>query len=299
MTFLRRAVWVLAIAAIVPLCASLVAQQPTFRAGARGVRLDVLVTDGRKPLTSLTERNFEIRDNGVVQRIESVSTVDSAQLVVVLDVSGSVEREGLKNLLKAASSIRAAATTRDRLTVLTFSDQLAYLQDGEAGAPALDQSTLFNLGGDTSLYDAIFAGLVSTLADERPALMMLLTDGLDNVSWLNASALLDTASQSDVVVYPVGVGLAALKAASSVVFAPSYRFLEELADVTGGRVFDAESDRYLERTFLEILAEYRHRYIVTYSPVGVDASGWHDIDVRLKGQRGSAKVRKGYFVRER
>ena len=51
-------------------------QQPTFRSSTLAVRVDVLVTDGHKPVAGLTARDFDLRDNGVAQSIELVDTAD-------------------------------------------------------------------------------------------------------------------------------------------------------------------------------------------------------------------------------
>ena len=40
------------------------AQQALFHSAVSVVRLDVLATDGRRPLTGLTAADFEVRDNG-------------------------------------------------------------------------------------------------------------------------------------------------------------------------------------------------------------------------------------------
>ncbi|HEX7486413.1 MAG TPA: VWA domain-containing protein [Vicinamibacterales bacterium] len=48
-------------------------QQPTFRAGVRLVRVDASVTTGgNKPITDLQASDFEVTEDGVVQRVETV-----------------------------------------------------------------------------------------------------------------------------------------------------------------------------------------------------------------------------------
>src|SRR5450830_1918035 len=45
-------------------------QKQSFSSGTLGVRVDVLVTDGRNPVAGLTAPDFELRDNGVLQTID-------------------------------------------------------------------------------------------------------------------------------------------------------------------------------------------------------------------------------------
>ena len=73
----------------------------------------------------------------------------------------------------------------------------------------------------------------------------------------------------DPVVYAVAVGRGSRHA-----------FLEDLTRFTGGRLFSIDSTKDLRGTFVRVLDEFRHRYLVSYSPRGVAAAGWHRLDVR-------------------
>jgi hypothetical protein len=74
--------------------------------------------------------------------------------------------------------------------------------------------------------------------------------------------------------------------------------LRLLAEATGGRLVPAGSSAQLERTFLRILAEMRSRYLLSYSP-GVVREGWHRLEVKVKGHRGTVRSRSRYFVAPR
>ena len=43
------------------------------------------------------------------------------------------------------------------------------------------------------------------------------------------------------------------------------------------------------------MREFRSRYLLTYVPRGVDARGWHGIDVKLRGKNGNVRARRGYL----
>ena len=73
------------------------------------------------------------------------------------------------------------------------------------------------------------------------------------------------------------------------------RFLNELADETGGKVVNAESSERLKETFLQVINEFRSRYLLIYTPRGVDSRGWHPIEVKLKNRRGQVTARRGYL----
>jgi hypothetical protein len=46
---------------------------------------------------------------------------------------------------------------------------------------------------------------------------------------------------------------------------------------------------------LSILDEFRHRYLVSYTPRGVARDGWHRLTVRVK-RSGTVKARPGYLA---
>jgi hypothetical protein len=72
-------------------------------------------------------------------------------------------------------------------------------------------------------------------------------------------------------------------------------FLKELSSATGGRLFELESTAHLDKTFLTILDEFRHRYLVTYSPQDVARGGWHPLEVRVNRRGVAVKARPGYL----
>lgn len=282
---------VLAWAALVGV-ASFAVRAEQFAVSTSGVRLDVLAVDGRLPLGGLTKDHFEVRDNGVVQRVDSVTTADAAHVLVVLDLSGSVQGEPLRQLVGAANALVGKLTVRDRLTMAGFAHHLRLLTP----ANGVVQPDLLPRGGSTALHDAVFTSLLLAGDDPRPALMILLTDGLDSASWLTETQALDMALRADVVVYPVAAEYEALRESRSASVRLAMRSLQKLAEETGGRVFPVGRRRPLNDAMLEILGEYRHRYILTYALHGVERRGWHDIEVRLKGVRGTVHTRRGYDV---
>jgi VWFA-related protein len=111
------------------------------------------------------------------------------------------------------------------------------------------------------------------------------SDGLDTSSWLRQKVVLDVAKRSDAVVYAVSAGLASRG-----------EFLQDLTRQTGGRLFEIESTRSLSSVFLEVLDEFRQRYLVSYSPRGVSKGGWHQLTVRIKGQSATVRARPGYLA---
>src|SRR5206468_4123078 len=144
----------------------------------------------------------------------------------------------------------------------------------------------------TSLRDAAFAGLALREADPGRTLLLIFSDGSDTSSWLKAPAVIEAAKRTDAVVYAVAIAeqrrLETVKEAG--------KFLDNLTEETGGRVLFASSNSDLRATFTKTLAEFHDRYVLSYAPTGVSATGWHRLEVKLKGKRGKVTARRGYFA---
>ena len=271
------------------LCAApalLLAQGATFSSRVDAVRVDVLVTDNGQPVLGLTPSDFEVADNGVPQQVDLVS-FDEIPLnaILVVDMSNSVDGDRRERLLRGAGALLGGLKPDDQAALVTFSHVVrrgtGLTKDVGAVRAALERAAGV---GDTGVIDGTFAGMMVAESDVGRGLLIVFSDGVDTSSWLPASAVLDTARRSGVVSYAVSVRSAIRPA-----------FLEELTALTGGRLFEVERTQNLESVFLGVLEEFRHRYLVSYTPRGVTASGWHQLDVRVK-RRGTVKARPGYLA---
>lgn len=43
-----------------------------------------------------------------------------------------------------------------------------------------------------------------------------------------------------------------------------------------------------------IVAGFKQRYLIAYTPMGALNQGWHPIEVRVKGRRADVRARRGY-----
>ena len=269
--------------------------QPTFRSGVDVVSIDVSVMNGLSPVPGLTIEQFAITDNGIPQEVESVS-LDTVplSLTIVLDTSGSMEGERLRDLIDAGQTLVKSLRDQDAAALITFAESVQFkvpvTHDRERLLAALKG---LNAAGFTSLNDAAFLAMqlrpIETF-ESRPVVLVF-SDGHDNTSWLSAAQLLEATRRSRTLLHVVEL----VGGSTGSFFSPS-EVLGDLASAGGGRRWTAQSSRDLRDLFGKVLNELRSRYLLTYTPKGVAREGWHDVKVTLKGARGDVTARPGYFV---
>jgi Ca-activated chloride channel family protein len=259
----------------------------TFRSRAEGVRVDVLVMQNGHPVRGLRAADFELRDEGVPQKI-ALADVDKIPLnvVLVLDSSASLEGQPMEYLRSAATGLLGALHSVDRAALVSFNEAVAIRAEPSIDrAPLLKALQTLEANGTTSLIDGVGAGLA--LSDPRGgrSLTVVFSDGVDTSSWLEATSVSKAAERADAVVYGVVTETARRDP-----------FLPKLTAATGGRVLEIPSLDKLSDAFTSILDEFRTRYILAYTPADVPAGGWHRIEVRVKGRRVTVDARRGYFA---
>jgi VWFA-related protein len=309
-----RAIGTLALAWVAVVSAFVRAQEPIpFRSSAEAVRVDVEVRNGRTPVTGLVASDFELRDSGVLQRIEAISLADvPLSVLLAFDVSSSVAGETLEQLKEAARAVVGAMRPDDQAALLVFSERVGlktgWTDDRARLTSAIDRLTA---SGATAVRDGLFAAIALQQEAKGRTLIVVFSDGEDTSSWLPATAVIKAARETDAVVYAVTSRLLtdgrmdrglmdALRTEMKrrVETQPALfpqMLLERVAEDTGGELLSVERTKELPSTLSRILGDFKSRYMLSYSPSGVAASGWHPLEVKLKrGKRGTVQARRGY-----
>jgi VWFA-related protein len=277
--------WIRLFASTLPAIAALTPQLPAFKSSVDAVRVDVLATQGGRPVTGLTPADFQVLDNGVPQQIDLASFERiPVNLAIALDVSSSVQGDRAKYLRSACQVVLGRLEPDEQAALLTFSDAIVMpvglTHEIVAVRAALDSPLAL---GETSLADASLAALL--LAESQPgrSLVILFSDGIEVSSYLAPAAVLEAVKRSDAVIYALTL---------KTVGRPP--FLEQLTTATGGELLEVGAPRDLEEAFTRVLDNFRHRYLFSYTPRQVARPGWHRIDVRVKRQGVTTKARAGY-----
>lgn len=284
-----------------------------FGAEVDNVYIDAFVSHRGETVTGLAASDFELRDNGVAQSLELASAeAQPVQVVLVFDMSNSLEGERLRALRAAGQALLAALRPQDEATLFAFADEVRWLAkpttDKAAVARALDA---LQAGGGSPVADALYAAITLPKARGR-TLVVLFTDGIDNSSWLGWRDLRTVAERSNALIHVVSLRPPPPPAAPSQSLdfrlqnVPSERpvdlefeharALREIAAVTGGRTWEAESLERIRTAFTDIAETMGRRYVLRYAPEGVTRPGWHRIELKLRGKKGDVRTRTGYWV---
>ena len=290
--------------ALVLVAAASQAPPPTFAVGVESVYVDVFVTEGGRPVVGLTASDFELKDNGVRQPVELVG-VESFPLTtyLVLDTSGSVNGDKLEKLQAAGRALLGGLRAGDEASLLTFDEEVRVRVPPTSDRERLERALLgIRPGGATALFDALYAGTMLASGRGR-SLLVVFTDGEDNLSWLEARQVRRVLVESNVLVQAVGIVAEAERAALPETLrareppeAPHVQALRQLAEVTGGRFWGASAPDRLADAFLAILEAMKTRYVLRFEPGRAKREGLHELEVKLTRRGGKVHCRKAYFV---
>jgi VWFA-related protein len=271
------------------------------RLAVEGVRVDVFVSDGGLPLTGLTRADFMLSDSLVPQTVDAASAAGHVAIAIVLDSSPSVRDRDFSRRLAAVADILRGLKSGDKAALIVVSDRVrlvsALTSDVTSVREAIVRSaSVANLIegeiGRSVLWDGVLAGASLVADDEGRPHVVLVSDGMDNASWLPRTAVADVIAKQG-----IWVDLIKLPSRPDTLdpYAPGAQYPDEISKTSGGMISDVR-DRGLVQTYERRFNDLRQTYVLTYVPRGVDRSGWHPIEITVRGRRAIIKARPGYFA---
>lgn len=262
------------------------------------VILPVTVTDGSDRFVSgLDISNFQVFEDGRQQKISSFRHEDTPVTAgIVVDHSGSMAAKR-DDVIAGAVAFVQGSNPQDREFVVNFSDTVAFgLPESvpfTSNVEDLKAALLKTpVSGQTALYDALVAALERLQKDPLDKkVLLLISDGGDNVSKHTYAQTLRMAQSSSVIIYAIGL----FDEHSS---DQNPKVLEKLAKETGGKTYFPKSSSDVVSVCRQIAQDVRHQYTLDYSPQGNDRPGYRKIRVKVNAPgRGklSVRTRPGYF----
>jgi Ca-activated chloride channel homolog len=265
------------------------------------VLVPVTVTDPMNRLvTGLERENFLLSEANQGQQIKSFSSEDAPlSLGVIFDLSGSMSNK-IEKSKQAVVEFFKTANPDDEFFMIGFADQPELLVDFTNSIEDIQSRLVFaNAKGRTALLDAIYMGMkkMNSAHHEKKALLII-SDGGDNRSRYTDSEIKALVKEADVQVY--AIGLFDNSAAT-----PEERYgpylLNEVSDVTGGRMFRVDDVNELADVATKIGVELRNQYVIGYRPTNAARDGkWRKIKVKLNAPKGlpplTVHAKTGYYA---
>jgi len=275
-------------------------QPPVFAVQVESVLIDAFATREGKSVSGLAARDFVLKDNGVTQSFDLVSTESlPIRAVLVFDTSSSMRGEKLERLRAAAASLLDRLRPEDEAALISFSDEITLLTPLTGDLSQVKQGLkALRAFGATSAYDALFAALVAPRSAFR-TLVILFSDGEDNMSWLQEKQLKVAIERCNALVHVVAARPDEVESGYGRRFLPDQphvKTLSNLAEITGGSLIEVTSPDRIEAAFAQVIELMKNRYVLRYTPESDRGPGWHVLDLQLKAGRGKVRGRTGYWV---
>jgi len=272
---------------------TVVAQQPTFKAGTQLVPVFVTVLDAEKRLVpNLVKEDFEILDNTKPTPIVLFDAeVQPVTVVVMLDTSGSMT--GSLDLLRsAAEQFLIRLLPADKGLVGAFNDKIQFEGKFTSNRDDLVGALRdLDYGNPTRLFDAIDASLDQLKGIEGRRAILVFTDGEDTYSKASMGRVLDRARTEEVMIYSIGLESNMVIGSQRIRTRPD-RGLRKLSDETGGGYFELKRTDELGPSFTRVAQELHSQYSLAFAPA--TDGRVHKLDVVVKKPGMNARARKSY-----
>jgi Ca-activated chloride channel homolog len=260
------------------------------------VDLSVTVTDrAGRFVQGLTREDFEVLEAGRPRRVEEAAPETRPLSVTVLVDASSSTAELWPRLRKAAPEFARSLGPGDSAKLIAFSGPAYLVHDftRDPGEIAASLARFNRWGGGTSLYDTLAAAGVE-LAWGRGGrqAVVLLTDGIDTLSRIDAPRLVDYLRRTEV---SVETFLLRPGGASST---PGYsRFLHDLESLgreTGGSIRLLPDLDGLGAAFSDLGRELQNRYHLAFHSASAGRKGgWRALTVRTRTPGATVRTRAG------
>ena len=276
-----------------------------LHAGTDEVAVFFAATDHGKPVTNLTWADLKIRDDNrppaALTSLRNESELP-LRLGLVIDTSDSIATRFKFEQDVAASFLRSVVTgANDLAFVVGFSNSVLLVQDFTGDRDLISHAvTQLVPSGGTALWDAVdyAAGKLASRAEFEPAdkILVLISDGEDNSSSINATQAIADAQRGGVCIYTVSTRDLRDEAPNSLV---GERALATLAELTGGAAYVPGSIHRLKGSLNELQQVIRSRYMVSYKPDSFTRNGQYraiEIGAEKDGHKLHVYARKGYIA---
>jgi VWFA-related protein len=273
-------------------------ETPIFKTQTNQVVLNATVRDkGGKIVTNIPQSAFKVFENGVEQQLNLFKREDvPVSMGIIIDNSGSM-RDKRAKVAAASMALVKASNTQDEMFIVNFNDD-AYLDqpftsDNKKLEEALEK---IDSKGGTAMRDAISMSIdyLKESGKKEKKVLLVVTDGNDNTSNETLERLVRKATQSEVLVYCIGL----LTEEEPREAKKAKRALKSLAEASGGLDYYPKDLSEVERITPQVAHEIRNQYTLGYLPTNAALDGtYRKISVVINGYgRPTVRTKNGYYA---
>lgn len=284
-------------------------QDPKYRLNVNVELVNVVATvldEQGKYMDGLKLDDFQVFEDGQEQKISFFSHDLRVPISVgvLIDASGSM-RHKLQQALQTVREIALALSPQDEMFLVSFNSDVEIRRKFTSNMPDIQRSMRdIKAGGETAAYDAIQIAMDEMkTAKHNKKILLMVTDGFDTKSRINAMQVEDILKRSEVLVYAIGIDdddedPLALRRTRYHIY---HYMLGRLTSISGGRAFRLFTGRnYALNSLATVLLEELHQqYTLGYYPTSVpDKNVWRQVEVKVKKNGSQIRHRMGYYVNE-
>jgi len=239
-------------------------------------------------VVDLRQSDFRIFEDGKEQTIVHFSNVDQPfSVVLLIDTSGSTA-PFIDQIKGAAKAFLEQLRPSDTIRPVYFHGEIkpltaAGINDPKVFSAAIDQIQPGPVNMGTRLYDAVDFGLNALKSVSARKAVILITDGENTWGKSTMKGTLREAEESDTIVYTLQYG-----------DLEPQKYLQQLADKTGGRYFKGGDISTIRQSFVEVAEELRRQYVLGYEPNDPARGGLRQIKVKVNREHVAVRSRRYY-----
>jgi Ca-activated chloride channel family protein len=284
------------------------AAQDTLKVTVDLVNVQFSVTDRHgRFMPGLTAQDFKIEEDGRRQEIRNFARENELPLTLALliDTSPSVRPVFEEEKITAVGFLESILRQKDLALVIGFDREVTLVQDYTENTNSLRRAIQgLEIGGGTSIYDAIYLACNEKLRDEagRKAII-LISDGEDTTSKLKLTEALVAAHQSDTVIYaisnavPGGFFYGRRGRLGGFGGGGDIGTLKKFSEETGGSTFVVSNENNFKKIFDQIAQELRSQYSLGYVSSNTARDGkYRQIKITARESGYNVKSRRGYYA---
>src|SRR5437667_3105941 len=328
----RNYVWIFTIVLLCVLCAGVVSiaahpqqnppqentpappptdpQDPRFKLNVEVELVNITATvldEQGKYMDRLKLEVFQVFEDGQEQKISFFSHDLRVPISVgvLIDNSGSM-RHKLQQALQTVREIATALGPQDEMFVISFNSDVDVRHHFTTNLQEIQRSFRdLKAGGETAAYDAIELAVNEEMkkAKHNKKVLLMVTDGFDTKSRINATQVEDVLKRAQVLVYAIGIDdddddPLVLRRTRYHIY---HYMLGRLTSISGGRAFRLFTCRnYALNSLAQVLLEELHQqYTLSYYPTSErDKNAWRQVEVKVKKAGSQIRHRTGYYVNQ-